>query len=79
LGQRIEVLGKPETLRSAAHVISRPLINGSFAAPGFKTKVVNGRAPELFPVMSLVKKWFARRELEKRRAFDLIGRVFVRR
>jgi hypothetical protein len=42
---------------------ARLLVNGSFAAPGFKTKVVNGRAPELFPVMSLVKKWFARREI----------------
>jgi hypothetical protein len=49
---------------------ARLLVNGSFAAPGFHTKVVNGRALELFPVMSLVKKEFTRRETEKRRAFD---------
>jgi hypothetical protein len=35
--------------------------------------VVKGRAPELFPVMSLVRIWFTRRETEERRAFDQAG------
>ena len=52
---------------------ARLLVNGSFAAPGFNTKVVNRSAPDLFPVMSLVKNQFTRRESEERRAFDLTG------
>ena len=32
------------------------------AAPGFNINVVNRPAPDLFPVMSLVKKEFAPRE-----------------
>jgi hypothetical protein len=35
--------------------------------------VVNRGAPELFPVMSLVKKEFTRREIEERRAFGREG------
>jgi hypothetical protein len=35
--------------------------------------VVNRGAPELFPVMSLVKKWFTPREMEERRAFVRAG------
>jgi hypothetical protein len=35
--------------------------------------VVNGSAPELFPVMSLVRIWFTRRETEERLAFDWAG------
>jgi hypothetical protein len=49
---------------------ARLRVNGSFAAPGFNTKVVNRNAPDLFPVMGLAKKEFTRREIEKRRAFD---------
>jgi hypothetical protein len=37
--------------------------------------VVKGSAPELFPVMSLVRIWFTRRETEERRAFDRAGAV----
>jgi len=37
--------------------------------------VVNGSAPELFPVMSLVKKEFTRREIEERRAFGRGGAI----
>jgi hypothetical protein len=38
--------------------------------------VVNGSAPELFTVMSLVKKEFTRREIEERRAFGRGGATF---
>jgi hypothetical protein len=33
--------------------------------------MVNRSAPDLFPVMSLVKEWFTRRRTEARRAFAL--------
>ena len=49
----------------------------SIAAQGTATIVnwciVNRSAPELFPVISLVKKWFTPRETEERGAFDWIG------
>jgi hypothetical protein len=35
--------------------------------------VVNKSAPELFPVMCLIKKWFIRRRAKERRAFDRTG------
>jgi hypothetical protein len=37
--------------------------------------VVNGSAPELFPVMCLVKKQFTRRGREERRALDWTGMI----
>ena len=37
--------------------------------------VVNKGAPDLFPVMSLVKKEFTRREMEERRAFGWGGAI----
>ena len=43
------------------------------AARGVNADMVNRGAPELFPVMCLVKKWFTRREVEERRAFGPIG------
>ena len=43
------------------------IVNGSLRT-GLRHKVyrfvVNGSAPELFPVMSFVKKWFTRRKSE---------------
>ncbi len=36
--------------------------------------MVNEGAPDLFPVMSLVKEWFTRREARERRAFDLTAK-----
>jgi hypothetical protein len=35
--------------------------------------VVNKSAPELFPVIYLIKKWFTRRKAKERRAFDRTG------
>ncbi|MGA9547807.1 MAG: hypothetical protein WBS14_09045, partial [Rhodomicrobium sp.] len=37
--------------------------------------VVKGSAPELFPVMSLVRIWFTRCDPEERRAFDRAGAI----
>jgi hypothetical protein len=45
------------------------------AAPRRSSFVVNGGPPELFPVMSLVKKEFTRREIEERRAFGRAGEI----
>jgi hypothetical protein len=47
-------------------------MNGSLPRPSVNAKVVNENAPELFPVMYLVKIWFIRRGAEGRRAFDQI-------
>jgi hypothetical protein len=48
-------------------------------APGLRRDVngfvVNRGAPDLFPVMSLVKKEFTRREIEERRAFGRGGAI----
>jgi hypothetical protein len=37
-------------------------VNHPFAAPSVNANGVNRRGPDLFPVMSLVKKWFTRCE-----------------
>jgi len=51
-------------------------VNHPFAAPGVNMNVVNRRGPDLFPVMSLVKEWFTRREREMRRGPRLDGMSF---
>jgi hypothetical protein len=51
-------------------------VNHPFAAPSVNMNVVNRRGPDLFPVMSLVKEWFTRREMEMRRALRLDGMSF---
>jgi hypothetical protein len=38
------------------------MVNRSFAAPVVNTNVVNKSAPDLFPVIGLVKKSYIRRE-----------------
>jgi hypothetical protein len=43
------------------------------AAPGFKINVVNGPAPDLFPVMSLVKMEYTQNETKGRGAFGRRG------
>jgi len=40
-------------------------------APDGNSFMINEGAPDLFPVMSLVKEWFTRRETGERRAFAL--------
>jgi hypothetical protein len=39
--------------------------------------MVNEGAPDLFPVMSLVKEWFTLRERRERRAFAFERDLFV--
>ncbi|MGB9165305.1 MAG: hypothetical protein WCC41_12755 [Rhodomicrobium sp.] len=52
--------------RRSRRAFGKPFV----ATPGFNTKVVNRSAPDLFPVMSLVRIWFTAFETEERRAFD---------
>jgi hypothetical protein len=51
------------------------LVNASSQRRIVNPKTVNKSAPELFPVMSLVKKEFTGREREERRAFDRPGMI----
>jgi len=51
-------------------------VNHPFAAPSVNMNVVNRRGPDLFPVISLVRIWFTRRERKMRRALRLDGMSF---